>query len=42
MESTLNLNKLSVIMENQELSGYSNDTSVPFSVVKLSIDNKTD
>lgn len=42
MDATLNLNKLSIIMENQELFGGKNDANVPFSVVKLSIDKKTD
>ena len=40
-EAQLNLNNLSVIMENQEFRGSKDDASVPFSVVKLSIEPNT-
>ena len=40
--AVINFNDLSVIMENQEVLGKNNEASVPFSVVKLSIDKKLD
>ena len=36
-DAKLNFNNLSVINENQEINGSKNETSVPFSVVQLSI-----